>query len=150
MRSTNRRAGFTLLEMVAVMAIIALTASLTLSTLSGTGRVQLKAVAMRTATLLRHERLSAILTGQVRQVSLDGESRSFVGDSGETVAIPRDVALDLLGTDEEWSGRRAVVRFYPDGASTGAALTLSREKAGYDIRVNWYTGSVAVASSHAQ
>jgi general secretion pathway protein H len=150
MWSTKRSAGFTLLEMVAVMAIIALTASLTLTTISGTGRVQLKAVAMRTATLLRHERLSAILTGQVRQVSLDGESRSFVGDSGEAVAIPRDVALDLLGTDEEWSGRRAVVRFYPDGASTGAALTLSREKAGYDIRVNWYTGSVAVAASQAQ
>jgi general secretion pathway protein H len=110
----------------------------------------LKAVAMRTATLLRHERLSAILTGQVRDVSLDRRSRSFVGDSGETVAIPRDVVLDLLGTDEVWSGRRAVVRFYPDGASTGAALTLSREKAGYDIRVNWYTGSVAILASQSQ
>jgi general secretion pathway protein H len=150
MWSTSRSDGFTLLEMVAVMAIIALAASLTMTTISGTGRVQLKAVVMRTATLLRHERLSAILTGQVRQVSLDGQSRNFVGDSGETVAIPRDVTLDLLGSDEEWSGRRAVVRFYPDGASTGAALKLSREKAGYDIRVNWYTGSVAVASSQAQ
>jgi general secretion pathway protein H len=147
MRSTKRRAGFTLLEMVAVMAIIALTASLTVIGINGTGRVQLKAVAMRTAALLRHERLSAILTKQTREVSLDGRSRSFVGDGGETVVIPRDVKLDLLGTDEVWSGRRAVVRFYPDGASTGAALTLSREKAGYDIRINWYTGSVAVAAS---
>ncbi|HEY2756743.1 MAG TPA: GspH/FimT family pseudopilin [Pseudolabrys sp.] len=132
------------------MAIIALTASLSITAINGTGRVQLKAVAMRTATLLRHERLSAILTGQVRDVSLDRRSRSFVGDSGETVAIPRDVVLDLLGTDEVWSGRRAVVRFYPDGASTGAALTLSREKAGYDIRVNWYTGSVAILASQSQ
>jgi general secretion pathway protein H len=136
--------------MVAVMAIIALTASLTITAINGTGRVQLKAVAMRAATLLRHERLSAILTGQPREVSLDGHSRSLVGDGGETVAIPRDVMLDLLGTDEVWSGRRAVVRFYPDGASTGAALKLSREKAGYDIRVNWYTGSVAIAASQSQ
>jgi general secretion pathway protein H len=132
------------------MAIIALTASLSITAINGTGRVQLKAVAMRTATLLRHERLSAILTGQVRDVALDGQSRSLVGDGGETVAIPRDVMLDLLGADEVWSGRRAVVRFYPDGASTGAALKLSREKAGYDIRVNWYTGSVAVAASQSQ
>jgi general secretion pathway protein H len=150
MWSTRRSAGFTLLEVVAVMAIIALTASLSITAINGTGRVQLKAVAMRTATLLRHERLSAILTGQVREVSLDGRSRSFVSDSGETVAIPRDVVLDLLGTDEVWSGRRAVVRFYPDGASTGAALKLSREKAGYDIRVNWYTGSVAVGAAQAR
>jgi general secretion pathway protein H len=150
MWSTRRSAGFTLLEVVAVMAIIALTASLSITAINGTGRVQLKAVAMRTATLLRHERLSAILTGQVHDVSLDGQSRSLVGDGGETVAIPRDVMLDLLGTDEVWSGRRAVVRFYPDGASTGAALKLSREKAGYDIRVNWYTGSVAIAASQSQ
>jgi general secretion pathway protein H len=136
--------------MVAVMAIIALTASLTITAINGTGRVQLKAVAMRAATLLRQERLSAILTGQPREVSLDGRSRSLIGDGGETVAIPRDVMLDLLGTDEVWSGRRAVVRFYPDGASTGAALKLSREKAGYDIRVNWYTGSVAIAASQSQ
>ena len=42
-------------------------------------------------------------------------------------------------------GRQAVVRFHPDGASTGAVLKLSREKAEYEIRVNWYTGGVAIA-----
>jgi general secretion pathway protein H len=136
--------------MVAVMAIIAMVASLTMTRMSGTGRVGLKAVVLRTATLLRHERQNAILSGQARQVSLDGRRRIFVGGNGETVAIPRDVTLDVLGTDEEWDGRRAIVRFYPDGASTGAALKFSREKAGYDIRVNWYTGGVAVASSQAQ
>ena len=54
-------------------------------------------------------------------------------------------ALDILGVDALWSGRQAVVRFNPDGASTGAVLKLSREKAEYEIRVNWYTGGVAIA-----
>ena len=45
--------------------------------------------------------------------------------------------LDVLGIDALWSGRQAVVRFTPDGASTGAVLKLSRENAEYEIRVNW-------------
>jgi general secretion pathway protein H len=40
--------------------------------------------------------------------------------------------------------RATVVRFHPDGASSGAVLRLSREKAGYEIRVNWYTGGVSI------
>jgi len=81
----------------------------------------------------------------LRQLSLDGEQRLLVGDGVDAVAVPRDVVLDVLGIDALWSGRQAVMRFHPDGASTGAVLKLSREKAEYEIHVNWYTGGVAIA-----
>ncbi|MEH2545251.1 general secretion pathway protein H [Bradyrhizobium sp. AZCC 2262] len=144
-RTTDRRAGFTLIEVVAVMLIIALVASLAVTTIPGTGRGRLKALTLETAALLRRERLGAVMTGRERQVSIDGEKRVLVGDGGDVVAVPRDVVLDILGIDALWSGRQAVVRFHPDGASTGAVLKLSREKAEYEIRVNWYTGGVAIA-----
>jgi general secretion pathway protein H len=144
-RTADRRAGFTLIEVVAVMLIIALVASLAFAMMPGTGRGRLKALALETAALLRRERLGAVMTGRERQVSIDGEQRVLVGDGGDVVAVPRDVVLDILGIDALWSGRQAVVRFHPDGASTGAVLKLSREKAEYEIRVNWYTGSVAIA-----
>ena len=144
-RTTDRRAGFTLIEVVAVMLIIALVASLAVTMMPGTGRGRLKALTLETAALLRRERLGAVLTGRDRQVSIDGERRVLVGDGGDVVAIPRDVVLDILGVDALWSGRQAVVRFNPDGASTGPVLKLSREKAEYEIRVNWYTGGVAIA-----
>jgi general secretion pathway protein H len=142
--SIERSSGFTLIEMVAVMLIIALMAGLVVSITTGTGRSQLQAVALRAAALIRRERSGAILTGHSRLVSLDFANRSFVGDSGDVVAIPRDVVVDVLGTDQQWEGRRAVVRFEPDGASSGAVLRLSREGAGYEIRVNWFTGGVSV------
>jgi general secretion pathway protein H len=142
--NVDRGAGFTLIEVIAVMAIIALVASLAVTMMPGTGRAGLKALTLQTASLLRRERLGAILTGRDREVSLDGERRLLVGDGGDIVALPRDVVLDILGVDELWSGRQAVVRFHPDGASTGAVLKLSREKAEYEIRVNWYTGGVAI------
>ena len=142
--NVDRAAGFTLIEVMAVMLIIVLVASLAVTMMPGTGRAGLKAVTLQAASLLRRERLGAILTGRDREVSLDSKRRILVGDGGDIVALPRDVTLDILGIDALWSGRQAVVRFHPDGASTGAVLKLSREKAEYEIRVNWYTGGVAV------
>jgi len=137
-------AGFTLLEMVAVMLIVSLIAGLVMTLTPGTGRAQLKSTVLDTASLLRRERLGAVLTGRARQVSLDRERRVLAGDGGQTVAIPRDVDLDVTGADAAWSGQGAIVRFLPDGASSGAVMRLSREGAAYEIRVNWYTGGVAV------
>lgn len=126
------------------MLIIALVASLAITMMPGTGRAGLKAVTLEAAALFRRERLGAILTGRDRHVSLDGERRILIGDGGGVVAIPRDVAIDLLGANDTVADGAAVVRFHPDGASSGAVLRLSREKAEYEIRVNWYTGGVSI------
>jgi general secretion pathway protein H len=142
--SHDRKAGFTLIEVVAVMLIIALLASLAITMMPGTGRAKLKAVTMEAAALLRRERLGAILTGRERQVAIDGERRVLIGDGGGTVAIPADVAIDLLSASQAQKDRALVVRFHADGASSGAVLRLSREKAEYEIRVNWYTGGVSI------
>jgi len=144
MPDAGRKAGFTLIEMMAVMLIIAMVAGLAFATLPGTGRSQLKGVALQTAALFRRERLGAILTARSRQVAIDGRQRAFVGDGGDRVEIPRDVSVDILGVAEEWSGEQAVVRFLPDGASSGTVVTLSHEGEAYEVRVNWYTGSVLV------
>jgi general secretion pathway protein H len=141
--NADQRAGFTLVELLAVMTIVALVASLATMMIPGTGRAALKAVTLDTAALLRRERLGAILTGQVRRVLLDGERRIVIGDGGQAVSIPRDIVVDILGVDERRSGRQVVARFEPNGASSGAVLRFSREKASYEIRVNWYTGAVA-------
>ena len=52
-RSPDRRAGFTLIEVVAVMLIIALVASLAVTMMPGTGRGGLKALTLEAAALLR-------------------------------------------------------------------------------------------------
>lgn len=136
-------AGSTLIEMMAVMLIIAMLASLVGVLTPGTGRAELKALTLQTAALLRRERLGAILTGMPRQVSLDTGARQLIGNSG-VIAIPRDVVLDVVGVDAVWSGRQAVVRFEPDGASSGAVLKLSWDQVRNEIDVNWYDGRVAV------
>jgi general secretion pathway protein H len=146
MLNSDRQAGFTLIEVTAVMLIIALVASLVVPMMPGTGRSRLKALTLETAALLRRERVNAILTGHDRQVSLDGTRRLLVGENGDIVMIPRDVVIDILSANEVRSGRLAIVRFHPDGASSGAVLRLSRDRTEYEIRVNWYTGGVTIDS----
>jgi general secretion pathway protein H len=143
--STDPAAGFTLIEVVAVMAIIALTASLVMTTLSGTGRAKLRAVTLETAALLRRERLGAILTGHDREVFLDRDHRTLVGQGGGVVTMPSDIVLLVLGAADLLQGRQSIVRFHANGASSGAVVRLSREEAHYEIRVNWFTGGVAIA-----
>ncbi len=142
----NGRSGFTLIEILAVMLIIALVSSLAVTLLPGTGRAKLKAVSLQAAALLRRERVGAMLTGHERRVVLDSRRRRLVGDSGDAVIIPDDVAVDVLGAGETRAGGLGVVGFHPDGASTGGVLRLSRERAQYDIRVNWYTGGVEIVA----
>lgn len=136
------KAGFTLIEMVAVMLIIALMSSLITTMIPGTGRAGLKAVVMNSVALLRRERAGAMMTGQDRHVALDGKDRRLVGDGGDQVPIPPDVIVDILGANEVWPQGLAVAAFHPDGASSGAALKFSREGISYEVRVNWYTGAV--------
>jgi len=147
--SIRRAAGFTLVELMAVMLIVALVASLVIAMAPGTGRAGLKAVTLQSAALLRRERMAAVLGGRARRVALDTARRLLVGDGGDVVVIPRDLTVDVLGADAIWDGRRAVVRFDPDGGSTGAVLRLSHAKAEYEIRVNWYTGGVAVLAAES-
>jgi general secretion pathway protein H len=133
--------------MMAVMAIVAVIASLVLPMAQGTGRPRLQALALETATLIRTERVGAVLTGRVRRVSIDGERRLLIGDGGRWVRIPDDVTLDLLGTKEPWAGKRLIVRFEADGSCSGAVIRLVRGGAAYEIRVNWYTGGVSVVDA---
>ena len=139
---SDTRAGSTLIEVMAVMLIVSILAALVVTMVPGTGRAKLRAMTLQTAALLRHERFAALMTGQSHRISLDTGGRTLVSDGGGVIVIPSDVVLDVVGVDELWSGRQTVVRFEPDGASTGAVLTFSWEGARDEVKVDWYDGSV--------
>jgi prepilin-type N-terminal cleavage/methylation domain-containing protein len=120
-RSTRRH----LIEVVAVMMIIALVASLAV-TMPGTGRGGLKALTLETAALLRRERLGAVLTGRDRQVSLDSERRVLVGDGGN-VSPSR-------GTSSSTSSHRRIVVRAP-GRRSLPRMELDWSRGNYHVRM---------------
>jgi general secretion pathway protein H len=140
-------AGFTLLETVCVLAIIAGLAAIILPAIPhGTSRTRLEAYAIETATLIKADRDAAIWRrGQVvTQVDAVGRSvRS--GASGRVVRLPADVHFEaLLATRCNQRAAGTTINFFGSGMSCGGTIELTRLGAGYQVRVNWLTGGVEV------
>src|ERR1700737_4626734 len=90
--------GFTLLEMVCVVAIIALLAAILLPQVPrGTSRQRLEAYAVETASLLHTDRNAAI-RGRL-QVATQGDANNRTvrsGSSGRMVQMPDDVVFSAV------------------------------------------------------
>jgi general secretion pathway protein H len=149
MRTSPRDAedGFTLLEIVCVMAIISILAALILPAIPrGTSRTRLEAFALQTAALLKTDRLAAMQRRMRVATELDPISRSIrSGATGNSLVLPRDVGFDALlasRCNQRAAGR--TIDFFPSGMSCGGTIALSRPGGGFQVRVNWLTGGVEI------
>jgi general secretion pathway protein H len=139
--------GFTLLEMVCVMAIIGLLAAVLLPAIPRqTSRSRLEAYAIEAATLLKADRNAAIRRRLEVMTQVDARSRSVrSGATGETVRFPDDVRFEAL-LPENCNNRPVVasISFLASGMSCGGVIALTHLDAGYEIRTNWLTGRIEV------
>jgi general secretion pathway protein H len=139
--------GFTLIEMVCVLAIIALLAAIALPRLPhGTTRQQLEAYAIEVATALKSDRLAAIRDRRQITMEIDASTRSLrSGASGSLIQLPDDVVFDAL-LPNRCNDKPAFssISFFASGMSCGGTIALTRYGTGYEIRVNWLTGGVDV------
>lgn len=141
--------GFTLLELMVVLAIaallLAITPPLVTSAIPG---VELKASARRVAAGLRLAREEAIRSGRDSAFTLDLEERTFHVDGGyRNGKLPEGLNLKLEAAEREMlSDQAGAVRFFPDGSSTGGRIILARDGAGYQVGVQWLTGRIRMAA----
>lgn len=129
-------AGFTLLEMVVVLAILALTLSLVLT--RGPPRsagLDVRASAALVAQTLRGARAAAVAGNQATAVTLD-PAGNRVAAGGRVTRLPADVSLSASGP---------AVSFAPDGSSSGGTVGLAGAGRRFAVAVNWLTGRVSVA-----
>jgi general secretion pathway protein H len=141
--------GFTLLEVVCVIGIMAMLATLVVPLFPhGTSRAQLQSYAMAAAALLKSDREVAIAEGKSIATELNPAARIIhSGATDRVVEIPGDVKFDtLLAAKCSDYRTRSVIRFFSSGMSCGGAITLTRVGFGYQIRVNWLTGGVEIVA----
>jgi general secretion pathway protein H len=139
--------GFSLLEMVCAMALIAILAAVLLPIAPrNTSRARLQAYALETATLLKSDRNAAIRAGADVSTLVDAPSRAIrSGATSQTIRIPDDVRFDaLLPRTCQQRAVLSAISFFADGMSCGGAITLARLDMAYEIRVNWLTGRIEI------
>jgi general secretion pathway protein H len=143
------QAGFTLLEMVCVLALIAMMAAVLLPFVPRhTTRSRLQAYALQTASLLKADRNAAIRRGVAVATLVDAGGRQIrSGASTEMIRIPDDVRIDaLLPRTCDRRDALSTISFFASGMSCGGAIALTRLDVGYEVRVNWLTGRVEIVS----
>jgi general secretion pathway protein H len=143
------RAGFTLLEMVGVIAIVAMLAAILLPSIPrGTTRPRLEAYALEAAALLKADRTAALRRHAQVTAQVDAPGRAIrSGSTGRILQVPDDVGFEAtlpLSCNERPA--RSTISFFATGASCGGTIVLSRLGAGYEVRVNWLTGGIEVVA----
>jgi general secretion pathway protein H len=138
--------GFTLLEVVCALAIIAMLAAVLMPTIPmSTSRPRLEAYALEIAAVLKSDRTAAVRRHAWVATQVNAPSR-FVrsGATSRTVRIPSDVVFDAMLPETCNQHFAAAISFFPSGMSCGGAIALTRPGAAYEIRVNWLTGGIDV------
>jgi general secretion pathway protein H len=142
-----RQDGFTLLEMVCVITLIAILAAVLLPIVPHhTSRSRLQAYAVETATLLKSDRNAAIRRRADVSTLVDAPSRAIrSGVTAQTIRIPDDVHFDaLLPQTCRQHAALSTISFFADGMSCGGTIALARLDMAYEIRVNWLTGRIEI------
>ncbi len=129
-----RDSGFTLLEMIIVLVILGLMLALVVTRgPMHSARLDTEAAVRELAGALRLARGRAIAHDQSVAVVLTPHSYQVDGLPGH--AVPTEVAL----------AGSALIRFSPDGSSSGGTVFVQTPTSRTTIVVSWLTGSVEVA-----
>ena len=139
--------GLTLLELLIVLVLIGIVASITIPILGyGVSTTQLRSAAREVAAGLRTARGQAISQRTESVLVLDVAARAFSVPPDERVhPINRGIELKLYTAAHDIVNENVgAIRFYPDGGSTGGRITLAAGERKYDVDVDWLTGRVAI------
>ena len=149
MRPVGESRGFTLLELLVVLAAMALLTAITIPMFSsGTLHQEIRIAAREIATGLRRARSMAVTANDEATFSLDVDQRIYSVNGRSTSRLTGALELSLYTARSELrDGAVGTIRFFPDGSSTGGRVSIKRAGTAapvYEVRIEWLTGHVTI------
>ena len=139
--------GVSRLEMLLVLALIAIVTTLAAMVLTGgLDGMRLRSSTKEIAEQLRYTRAQAIARGEPQQFEIDPAARRWQAPNDKHGKIPESLRIEFTGAREAQprAGKGGIL-FFPDGGSTGGRVQLSTGSAASRIDVKWLTGEVNVS-----
>lgn len=146
-RGPAGQSGFTLVELLAVLAILVLAvAAFSYRSDTALTTARFRALLSGAAGELKAARSDAIGTASDRVFVIDtGRRRLSYTGTGRVLDIPPGVDLAAtVAEGERYDDGTVGIRFYGDGTSSGGTLQFTWNRRIYTIDVNWLTGNVAM------
>lgn len=145
-KSDNER-GFTLIELVLVLAILALSTAIVLPNIErGLQDRQVRRSALKLAATARDLRSRALFDGVPGRLVVHLPRNSYAVAKDREVEFPRDVKIARVLGGESISHDARGFMFYPNGSSQGGEIVLSDadRRAAYAVRLHSLTGKIEV------
>jgi len=139
-----RQSGFTLIELVAVVALIGIALSvISLSFSKSMNSAKVQAASRDLVAALRYTRGQAIVKNQQAALDLDMQNNTYQAPGRPLVRLPTEMRMTLLTAESEQTGATSGrIRFFADGASTGGHVSIFAGQREWRVNVNWLTGQV--------
>jgi prepilin-type N-terminal cleavage/methylation domain-containing protein len=137
----GREAGFTLLELIVTLSILAIAVGLVVPVIGrSTESLRVRAEVAGFAAFLRHAREQAITTRRPLAIVVDPDAHRMTMMAGEEVrrARPLSPRLSVAANPPE----AFTVKFEPEGFSSGAEFLLGTESIAFRVSVDPLTGRV--------
>jgi general secretion pathway protein H len=141
-------AGFTPLEMIAAVCLIALAFTLVMPRLGATRQaMKLRATAVELSSNLKITRAAALRSNSDAVLVIDTNNRKYAtAGVVKPQQIPRDMALTFEAKAGEATGAaQGGFRFRPDGTASGGHIRLKSGTNAAVITIDWLTGAVTLA-----
>ena len=142
-RKRRSVAGFTLLELLVVLGIIAIVLGAMIVARPNAASTRVSAAARTVAATLRLARAQAIERNTEIVVSIDPQTRTVLSPRGKW-QLPRGVSVALTYAESERMGTAGGLRFFPDGQSSGGEISLGLEGRNARLTVSWLTGEARI------
>ncbi len=144
--SLRRVRGVSLLEMLLVVALIAIASTLAAMVLTGgLNGMRLRTEAKEIAAELRYTRAQALATGRPQRFTIDPQARRWQAPNDHRGTISESLDIQFTGARQAQArAGEGGILFFHDGGSTGGRVRLSAKSASWVVDVGWLTGEVRV------